>query len=307
MVTSSPDYSITKPGLHHLRKRAKPLRTYGRQPSAPETQSEPPLKKLRLSALKQQDQQQEEKPRSTPESSHDPPEREATPPAPSFKTKAATHDASPNQIKPAAKCAPSSKGSILSYFKPTPASSKPKDETQSPPPPPQESNPQPEDEQSTPPDSPPKRKQPLRRKPRLLKIKPNTHDPLDEPSEEQDESPHPSDETTPQSSTTLNAHTKASKSNTSASSTSTSTPPSPSSPSRKTSLGNHQKPRPSKRPPPSSSAVQTTLNISAKAAFSECKICDTVWNPLYPDDVKFHNKTHKAVLRAQRKRLMDEL
>ncbi|KAL6892825.1 hypothetical protein HDV57DRAFT_483093 [Trichoderma longibrachiatum] len=304
MVTSSPEYSITKPGLHHVRKRAKPLRTYGRQPSAPEDRSEPPPKKRRLSALKQQDQQQEEKPGSTPESSNGAPEREATPPAPLSETKAATHDAS-NQTKPAAKCAPSSKGSILSYFKPSSAPPNSKDETQPPPPPPQESNPQPEDEQSIPPDSPPKRKQPSRRKPRLLKIKPVTHDPLDEPSEEQDETPRTSDETTPQSSTTLNAHTKASKPNASSTSTSRSTSPSsPSSSSRKTSLRSHQKPRPSKPPPPS---VQTTLNISAKAAFSECKICDTVWNPLYPDDVKFHNKTHKAVLRAQRKRMMDEL
>lgn len=49
------------------------------------------------------------------------------------------------------------------------------------------------------------------------------------------------------------------------------------------------------------STVQTTLNLSAQAAFSECKICNTVWNPLYPDDVKFHTKQHAAVLRARRK------
>ena len=49
------------------------------------------------------------------------------------------------------------------------------------------------------------------------------------------------------------------------------------------------------------SRVQTTLNISSKAAFEECKVCDTVWNPLYPDDVKFHTKRHARMLRAKRK------
>jgi hypothetical protein len=48
--------------------------------------------------------------------------------------------------------------------------------------------------------------------------------------------------------------------------------------------------------------VQTTLNISSRAAFSECRICDTVWNPMYPDDVKYHVKRHQAVVRAKRKR-----
>lgn len=47
--------------------------------------------------------------------------------------------------------------------------------------------------------------------------------------------------------------------------------------------------------------VQTTLNISNQAPFSECKICDTVWNPLYPDDVKYHTKRHAAHLRAKKK------
>lgn len=46
---------------------------------------------------------------------------------------------------------------------------------------------------------------------------------------------------------------------------------------------------------------QTTLNISSQAAFSECKVCDSVWNPLFPDDVKYHTKRHAAVLRARSK------
>ncbi|TFB07367.1 hypothetical protein CCMA1212_000646 [Trichoderma ghanense] len=295
MVNSSPEYSITKPGLHHLRKRDKPLRTYGRQPSTPEAQSGPPLKRRRLSALKNQQQdQQEEEAISTPDSSNDAPEPEATPSA-SSETRSDLDDAA-NQTKPDTKRTSSSKGSILSYFKPAPAPPKPKDET---PPPPQESQPQPEDEPSALPESPPKRKQSSRRKPRLLKIKPVTHEPLDEP-QESDETPSEQEHETdlqsrpPLRTTTSNA-TKASVPD----APSTSTSP------RKTSLRNHQKP--SGQSSSSSPTVQTTLNISAKAAFSECKICDTVWNPLYPDDVKFHDKAHKAVLRAQRKRRMDEL
>lgn len=49
-------------------------------------------------------------------------------------------------------------------------------------------------------------------------------------------------------------------------------------------------------------AVQTTLNISSKPSFSECKVCDTVWNPLYPDDEKYHKKRHAAVLRAKKRK-----
>jgi hypothetical protein len=48
--------------------------------------------------------------------------------------------------------------------------------------------------------------------------------------------------------------------------------------------------------------VQTTLNISSKPSFSECKVCDTVWNPLYPDDEKYHKKRHAAVLRAKKRK-----
>ncbi|KAG5926569.1 hypothetical protein E4U53_003052 [Claviceps sorghi] len=53
--------------------------------------------------------------------------------------------------------------------------------------------------------------------------------------------------------------------------------------------------------------VQTTLNISSRAAFAECRVCDTVWNPLYPDDVKYHDRRHKALLRRERKREAEKL
>ncbi|KAM3427464.1 hypothetical protein NHJ13734_008969 [Beauveria thailandica] len=56
---------------------------------------------------------------------------------------------------------------------------------------------------------------------------------------------------------------------------------------------------------PSSAEVQTTLNISSQAAFSECTMCDTVWNPLYPDDVKYHTKRHAAHLKTKKKREND--
>lgn len=52
--------------------------------------------------------------------------------------------------------------------------------------------------------------------------------------------------------------------------------------------------RSSRRKPP---GVQTTLNLSARPAFSECKFCNTVWNPLYPDDVRYHGKRHATVAR----------
>ncbi|RSL65881.1 hypothetical protein CEP54_003992 [Fusarium duplospermum] len=59
-----------------------------------------------------------------------------------------------------------------------------------------------------------------------------------------------------------------------------------------------------KKPKPQT--VQTTLNISSQAPFSECKVCNTVWNPLYPDDVKYHTKQHAAVLRARKKKKESE-
>lgn len=49
----------------------------------------------------------------------------------------------------------------------------------------------------------------------------------------------------------------------------------------------------------SAPSIQTTLNISSRAAFSECRLCDTVWNPSYADDVKYHKKRHAAVLKRR--------
>ncbi|KAK0765151.1 hypothetical protein N5P37_002629 [Trichoderma harzianum] len=268
MVGSSPEYSITKPGLHHhQRKREKkPLRTYGRQTSTPEAQNEPPLKRQRLSALKQQ----EEKPISSAHSSDDAPKPNDA--AVTAASEAKTTQDDPNQSKTETRAQSPKKSSLLSYFKPAPQ--KPKDD-----PPSQSQNSQAE-EPISPQESP--KRQPSKRKPRLLKIKATTHDTPDQSSQESD-------------SHSTRDSLQNGKSNTTEPTLSSSTSPSP--------PPGQKKPKPlSKTRPPS---IQTTLNISAQAAFSECKICNTVWNPLYPDDVKFHNKTHKAVLRAQKRKVDD--
>ncbi|KAK2057223.1 hypothetical protein LY76DRAFT_606413 [Colletotrichum caudatum] len=45
--------------------------------------------------------------------------------------------------------------------------------------------------------------------------------------------------------------------------------------------------------------VQTTINLSSKPAFMECKICRILYNPLHPPDVKYHSQRHAAFLRAR--------
>jgi hypothetical protein len=44
--------------------------------------------------------------------------------------------------------------------------------------------------------------------------------------------------------------------------------------------------------------VQTTLNLSTKLPFKECKLCDTVYNPLHPADVKLHQEMHDRAVRS---------
>ncbi|PHH80790.1 hypothetical protein CDD80_6880 [Ophiocordyceps camponoti-rufipedis] len=51
--------------------------------------------------------------------------------------------------------------------------------------------------------------------------------------------------------------------------------------------------------------VQTTLNLSTGGTFAECKVCNTVWNPLYPDDVSYHARRHAKVT-AREKRKKDD-
>ncbi|KAK1994899.1 hypothetical protein LX36DRAFT_189402 [Colletotrichum falcatum] len=45
-------------------------------------------------------------------------------------------------------------------------------------------------------------------------------------------------------------------------------------------------------------SIQTTINLSSKPAFMECKICRILYNPLHPPDVKYHSQRHAAFLRA---------
>ncbi|KUI72446.1 hypothetical protein VM1G_07528 [Cytospora mali] len=54
-----------------------------------------------------------------------------------------------------------------------------------------------------------------------------------------------------------------------------------------------------KTPPKKQVAVQTTLslNIGTGAGMRECKVCDTVYNPFHPEDVKVHAKRHAVVLK----------
>ncbi|KAK1573739.1 uncharacterized protein LY79DRAFT_398228 [Colletotrichum navitas] len=57
-----------------------------------------------------------------------------------------------------------------------------------------------------------------------------------------------------------------------------------------------------KKPPSRSKSVatvQTTINLSSKPAFMECKICRILYNPLHPPDVKYHSQRHAAFLRAR--------
>ncbi|KAF5233729.1 hypothetical protein FAUST_7980 [Fusarium austroamericanum] len=164
---------------------------------------------------------------------------------------------------------PAKKGSILSFFKPVPSSSTAASS-------PKSDEPQPE----SPPSSPPARIE-IRKKPRLLRFR-GTSLPLlkGEDTEDDDQTGEAKEEsTTPDSrESSLN---------------------------RESNNGNDVKV--GKKGKAKSSAVQMTLNLSSQAAFSECKVCNTVWNPLCPDDVKFHIKQHAAILRAKRKEKENEL
>lgn len=293
MVNSSPEYAMyatlspifwmrgiililrrTKPGVRPLsRKRDKPLRTYGRQPTAtPEPRSEPQAKRARTAYSVHEDKNV--KPLGISASEDAAP---VSPPPFKPQVQAAANEDKENQ--PSSKPEPSvpAKRSILNYFKPVtthltpvkpavknalPAAQPVKEETQ-----PVEEEPL---QKTSPPQSRPKR--------RLLRIRSNqsinsTEEPCS--AEENEEEKDEVEKEPPRL--------------------------------RKRRLGGSSsvaEPRRIKRKT-ASAEVQTTLNISNQAAFSECKICDTVWNPLYPDDVKYHTKRHASHLRAKKKREED--
>ncbi|KAL4727755.1 hypothetical protein ACLX1H_004444 [Fusarium chlamydosporum] len=172
---------------------------------------------------------------------------------------------------------PVKKGSILSFFKPIPSSSTAASS-------PKSDEPQPV---SSPPSSPPPRIE-TRKKPRLLRFRGASLPLLDSENTEDDTQAEKGVDTEEESGAK-----------------STRSAPNESSLIRESSSSSHMKA--SKKAKGKASAVQTTLNLTSQAAFSECKICNTVWNPLYPDDVKFHTKQHAAVLRAMRKEKENEL
>ncbi|KAH6896693.1 hypothetical protein B0T10DRAFT_162323 [Thelonectria olida] len=166
------------------------------------------------------------------------------------------------------------KGSIMNFFRPIPQPS------------PVLSSPQIDKVEpgSTPPSSPPPASRAkTKRKPRLLKFRGNSLPRLDtnSDSEKSDQEPEKEEDRGKEANE----------------------------PSRDGTLTNKAAPglnlgRAKSRASPT---VQTTLNISLQAAFDECKICNTVWNPLYPDDVKFHQKQHAAALRRKKKLEESEL
>lgn len=56
-----------------------------------------------------------------------------------------------------------------------------------------------------------------------------------------------------------------------------------------------------KTQPKRKNPVQTTLSlaIGGSAGMRECKVCDTVYNPFHPEDVKVHAKRHAGVLKIR--------
>ncbi|POS71304.1 hypothetical protein DHEL01_v210307 [Diaporthe helianthi] len=57
-----------------------------------------------------------------------------------------------------------------------------------------------------------------------------------------------------------------------------------------------------KAAPKRKDGVQTTLSlaIGSSAGMRECKLCDTVYNPLHPEDVKVHTKRHAIAVKRDR-------
>lgn len=57
-----------------------------------------------------------------------------------------------------------------------------------------------------------------------------------------------------------------------------------------------------KTQPKRKDGIQTTLSlaIGSSAGMRECKLCDTVYNPFHPEDVKVHTKRHAAAVKRER-------
>ncbi|KAM4065691.1 zinc-finger of acetyl-transferase ESCO domain-containing protein [Hirsutella rhossiliensis] len=282
MIKSSPEYAITKPGMSHSlsRKRDKPLRTYGkRSASAPDAHDKPLSKKFRLGAddtapggglslIADRDAGLEKK------------------------AAASGHTEHANTAQPKIGADGPLHVSILSYFKPlTPARNyESSEEATRNVPPGESSRPSPNPDTVHP-----------RSKRRLLRLRvassPLSDTPeaaVDDKSEKQmGEEATGEDETNKSISDGEEERSPAIRDVEGR--------------LLNQEEGNINGPRPSagikvRR----SRRVQTTLNISTRAAFAECRVCNTVWNPLYPDDVKYHAKHHATVMRTKEKK-QDEL
>ncbi|KND86821.1 hypothetical protein TOPH_08548 [Tolypocladium ophioglossoides CBS 100239] len=274
MPNSSPEYAITKPGMAHMpsRKRDKPMRTYGKRSiSTPEPRGEPPSKRVRLGA--------------------DEPAPDGNPLAPA-QFESPTKDRVSGQVqKDHEGLVRSDQGeapkpsSILSYFKPVPPRALAVSSI---------------DTIELPRDPDPSRLSSStnrpKRKPRLLGLR-ATSSPLSDAPED------PTDGRDDTSKSKGDGHDKGADRG--SSKRDRSSPLCDGTDNRlnqtkRGTISDETKPggtTKTKKAP----AVQTTLNLSAQAAFAECKVCDTVWNPLYPDDVKYHSKRHATVMRAKRK------
>ncbi|CAI6093544.1 unnamed protein product [Clonostachys chloroleuca] len=272
MNTTAPDYAITKPGMPP--KHRKLVRTYGRRTTStvPETRSEPPAKRRRIS----QDDQNinvvempERDSKSSPKAEH---KEEPS-------TDRDSHDREEqldDKEKP--------KLSILSYFQPVKAvagdlPSKNRTSPSSPPSP------------QTPPAVRVKRK----RAPRLLKLRPTTQTSIEESSEDEELEESlstPMDDL--EESIRIHNITRVSKTDVGSILYRNGSPAESDTTSETSSV--------SRLKSAHKSLVQTTLNISSKAPFSECSLCNIVWNPFFPDDVKFHKNRHTAMLRVRKRK-----
>lgn len=225
-----------------LRKRDKPLRTYGKRPQTTATTIEPPAKRRKSSESDEVAVVTAEK--EDTESKLD-----------TVLAKSATETGKSDSM-------PAPKGSILSYFTrveaktvATPTKEKEEEEVS----------------ETQPVLSPP---QATRRKPRILRLRASTAISPDDPN------------TRPPSNPRQARSSREPLEESTGSARNSQTRPATTGSKRKATVP----------------AVQTTLNISPQAAFSECKVCDTVWNPLFPDDVKYHQKRHKTMLALKRRR-----
>ncbi|KAF4461718.1 vacuolar er assembly vma12 [Fusarium albosuccineum] len=256
------------PAPSRPRPRAKPLRTYGKRNARDDSPREPSPKKRRIETEQLSLKQRDSKSDDV-----------ESPSLPKIASEGSKDTSKPATTTGKSVASVAKKGSILSFFKPISSSSSTIVSS------PKSDEPQPE---STPPSSPPQppRIEP-RKKPRLLRFRGTSMPVLDSEDTETDAQGEEQTEEDADKEPTREPLRE-----------------------RQGSLAN-QEPTATgaklKKQKAKSSTVQTTLNLSSQAAFSECKVCNTVWNPLYPDDVKFHTKQHAAVLRARKKSQEDEL